>query len=101
MWIHLHPLDAIPGFGLGLAAPSISFLLLSCAARVLSTAAHEKFYLGNKQPLADTAETRCTLCAQPWLCIPAVHGEPTPAAGFVPVQESLHHALGLHTESFG
>lgn len=51
---------SFPGSGLGLAAPSISFLFLSCAARVLSTVAHEKLHLGNKQPLADTAETLCT-----------------------------------------
>lgn len=88
---------SFPSSGLGLAAPSISFLFLSCAARVLSTVAHEKLHLGNKQPLADTAEMPCTQLPQPRLCIPAVHAEPTPAAGFVSAQESLHRALGLHT----
>lgn len=95
MWICLHPLDVIPEFGLDLPAASISLLFLSCVARVLSTVAHKKFHLRNKQPLVDTAETPCTLFAQPWLCIPAVHGEPTPALGFVSAQESLHQALGV------
>lgn len=57
LWLCLHALGVIPGFGLGLAAPTISFQLLSCVTRVLSTAAHGKLYLGNKQPVADTADT--------------------------------------------
>lgn len=57
LWLCLHALGVIPGFGLGLAAPTISFQILSCVTRVLGTAAHGKLYLGNKQPVADTADT--------------------------------------------